>query len=82
MSLVAVGPEDPLANGIADQLIAQDIKVFGPVKNAAKIESDKEWSKSFMDKYNVPTARWKSFNNASDAKNFIQRYLFVVSIFY
>lgn len=74
MSLVAIGPEDPLANGIADELTAQGIKVFGPVKNAAKIESDKEWAKSFMDKYNVATAKWKSFSDAIEAKTFIQRY--------
>lgn len=75
VGLAVVGPEDPLANGIADVLVANRIKVFGPEKNAAKIESDKNWAKAFMDKYGVPTARWQSFTKADAAKNFIERYL-------
>ncbi|XP_028145716.2 trifunctional purine biosynthetic protein adenosine-3 [Diabrotica virgifera virgifera] len=71
IDLVAVGPEDPLANGIADALLAAGIKVFGPQKDAAQIESDKNWAKAFMDKHQIPTARWKSFTNAQQAKNFI-----------
>nr|UXX33476.1 trifunctional purine biosynthetic protein adenosine-3-like protein [Holotrichia oblita] len=69
--LVVVGPEDPLANGIADVLLSNGIYVFGPQKNAARIESDKNWAKSFMDRHKIPTARWKSFTNAQDAKNFV-----------
>ncbi|CAG9812407.1 unnamed protein product [Phaedon cochleariae] len=71
ISLVAVGPEDPLANGIADALLAEGIQVFGPQKNAAQIESNKDWAKTFMNNHNIPTARWKSFNNAAEAKTFI-----------
>uniref|UniRef100_A0A6P7G941 Trifunctional purine biosynthetic protein adenosine-3 n=1 Tax=Diabrotica virgifera virgifera TaxID=50390 RepID=A0A6P7G941_DIAVI len=71
VDLVAVGPEDPLANGMADALLAAGIKVFGPQKDAAQIESDKNWAKAFMDKHQIPTARWKSFTNAQQAKNFI-----------
>ncbi|KAI4457143.1 trifunctional purine biosynthetic protein adenosine-3-related [Holotrichia oblita] len=71
VSLVIVGPEDPLANGIADVLTSNGIYVFGPQKSAARIEWDKEWAKSFMDRHKIPTARWKSFTNASEAKNFI-----------
>lgn len=73
VTLVVVGPEDPLANGIADVLSARGIHVFGPQKNGARIESDKDWAKSFMDKYNVPTARWKSFTEAAEAKYFIKK---------
>lgn len=72
VSLVAIGPEDPLANGIADVITKNNIPVFGPQKNAARIESDKDFAKSFMDKHNVPTARWKSFTDADKAKNFIK----------
>ncbi|XP_063917756.1 trifunctional purine biosynthetic protein adenosine-3 [Zophobas morio] len=71
VSLVIVGPEDPLANGIADVLLADGIPVFGPSKNAARIESDKNWAKAFMDKHNIPTAKWKAFKNATEAKKFI-----------
>lgn len=73
ITLAAVGPEDPLANGIADILIKHGIKVFGPQKEAAKIESNKDWAKSFMDKYGIPTARWKSFGSSKEAKDFINR---------
>lgn len=73
MSLVAVGPEDPLANGIADVLTSQGINVFGPNKSGAQIEANKEWAKAFMDRHDIPTARWKSFNNSKDAKEFINR---------
>lgn len=73
MHLVVIGPEDPLANGIADVLQSHGIRVFGPNRNGAKIESDKSWSKSFMDKYGIPTARWKSFTNAEEANNFINK---------
>ncbi|XP_019761020.1 trifunctional purine biosynthetic protein adenosine-3 isoform X1 [Dendroctonus ponderosae] len=71
VSLVAVGPEDPLANGIADVLTSQGINVFGPDKSGAQIEANKEWAKAFMDRHDIPTARWKSFNNSKDAKYFI-----------
>jgi phosphoribosylamine--glycine ligase/phosphoribosylglycinamide formyltransferase/phosphoribosylformylglycinamidine cyclo-ligase len=72
VSLVVVGPEDPLNNGIADALSAEGIACFGPSRAAAQIECNKDWSKSFMDKYDIPTARWKSFTNAEEAKNFIK----------
>ncbi|CAG9856449.1 unnamed protein product [Phyllotreta striolata] len=71
VSLVVVGPEDPLANGIADALTVEGINVFGPRKNAARIESDKNWAKAFMDRHGIPTAQWQSFTLAEEAKNFI-----------
>ncbi|RZC33297.1 trifunctional purine biosynthetic protein adenosine-3 [Asbolus verrucosus] len=71
VSLVIVGPEDPLANGIADALLAEGIQVFGPSRNGARIESDKDWAKAFMDKHGIPTAQWKSFKNPTEAKHFI-----------
>ncbi|XP_066151739.1 trifunctional purine biosynthetic protein adenosine-3 [Euwallacea fornicatus] len=71
ISIVIVGPEDPLANGIADAITAEGINVFGPQKNAAQIESNKDWSKAFMDRHGIPTARWSSFNNTTNAKDFI-----------
>lgn len=73
ISLVAVGPEDPLANGIADALLSEGINTFGPQKNAAQIESNKEWAKAFMEKHGIPTAKWKSFTDAKNAKDFINK---------
>lgn len=68
-----VGPEDPLANGIADALTHDGVPVFGPPKDGARIEYDKDWAKAFMDKHGIPTARWKSFKNGNEAKKFINR---------
>jgi phosphoribosylamine-glycine ligase len=69
-----VGAEAPLAAGIADVLCANGVKCFGPGKDAARIESDKVWAKSFMDRHGIPTARWEAFTSADKAKAFIVRY--------
>lgn len=73
ISLVVVGPENVLATGIADALKAAKIHCFGPSKDATQIESDKSWAKLFMDRYNIPTARWGYFTEAENAKKFITR---------
>ena len=61
IDLVVVGPEKPLADGIADALFANHIAVFGPVKQASKLESSKEFAKEVMKKHNIPTASYRSF---------------------
>lgn len=66
-----VGPEDPLASGISDVLADYKIKCFGPSAQAARIESDKEWAKQFMDEVNIPTAKWRSFNDVKQATEFV-----------
>ena len=73
ISLGVVGPEDPLANGIADELCKNDIPTFGPKKAAAQIEASKVFSKTLMDKYNIPTAKWQSFDDPQSAKDYINR---------
>lgn len=79
---MVVGPEDPLANGIADALNSEGINTFGPEKNAAQIESDKEWAKAFMERHGIPTAKWKSFTEAKSAKEFINKYVMCILYLY
>lgn len=71
IELIIVGPEDPLASGIADVLATYNLNCFGPSAKAALIESDKEWSKQFMDEFNIPTAKWRSFNDVKQATDFV-----------
>ncbi len=71
IDLVVIGPEASLALGIVDKLQEEGIKVFGPKKDAAQIESSKEFAKDLMQKYNIPTARYKVFNDYKEAKAYI-----------
>lgn len=74
IELVIIGPEQPLVDGLADNLRKNNILVFGPGKNAARIEGDKEFSKMLMEEYNVPTAAFKSFakENYEEALNYLK----------
>jgi phosphoribosylamine--glycine ligase len=65
--LVIVGPEGPLAAGVVDALSARGIPVFGPSGAAARLEGDKVWSKAFMVRHGIPTARYRSFDALNPA---------------
>ncbi|NWR41759.1 PUR2 protein, partial [Regulus satrapa] len=69
--LVVVGPEVPLAAGIVDDLTAAGIRCFGPTAKAAQLESSKSFTKAFLDRHEIPTARWKSFTDPKAACAFI-----------
>ena len=69
--LIVIGPEAPLALGLADRLRARGFDVFGPSAEAARLESSKGFSKDAMDKYGVPTARYGRFRDALEAKAFL-----------
>ena len=73
IDLVVVGPEAPLAAGVADVLIRAEIPVFGPVAAAARLETSKTFAKDVMDRAGVPTARWSSFTDASTASEALAR---------
>jgi len=72
VGLVVNGPEDPLAAGLADHLIAAGLKVFGPTKDAAQIEADKWFAKELMRQQAVPTAEARSFTDPASAEEFIR----------
>ena len=70
IGLTVVGPEVPLAKGIADDFQKRKLKIFGPSKAAAQLESSKVFSKEFMRKYHIPTAPFRVFNMAAEAIGF------------
>lgn len=80
VDLVIIGPEDPLNAGIVDALKAQDIKVFGPEKAAAKLEKSKAFAKAFMQKYGIPTADYEQCHSLTDAQKALQHFTYPVVI--
>ena len=71
IELTVVGPEASLATGIVDLFEENGLKIFGPTKEAAKIESSKEFAKDLMKKYNIPTASYETFTNYDKALEYI-----------
>lgn len=67
IELTVVGPEVPLVHGIVDKFLENGLKVFGPCKKAAMLEGSKRYSKEFMDKYDIPTAKFRSFTSTKQA---------------
>ncbi|MEM3007090.1 MAG: phosphoribosylamine--glycine ligase [Candidatus Nitrosotenuis sp.] len=67
-----VGPETPLALGIVDMFQKRNLKIFGPTKQAAQLESSKVWAKLFMQKHGIPTAPFDVFSNVDDAKEYVK----------
>ena len=71
VDLILIGPEIPLAEGLADFLRKKDFKVFGPGKDGAKLEYSKSWAKEFMRDANIPTAKFWKVNSLEEAKSII-----------
>lgn len=67
-----VGPELPLSKGIVDQFRSAGLKIFGPTQAAALIESSKDFSKTLMQKYQIPTAAFQTFTDSNRAKVYIK----------
>ena len=68
-----VGPEAPLAMGIVDIFNEMGLKIFGPTKKAAQLESSKIWAKQFLKRNNIPTAAFEVFNDAVKAKEYVSQ---------
>ena len=67
IDLTVIGPEVPLCNGLADDLEAAGLMAFGPTKHAATLEGSKAFSKDFMVRHNIPTAKYKEVNSYDEA---------------
>ena len=75
IDFTVVGPEDPLCDGIVDLFEANNLKIFGPTKAAAKLEKSKAYAKEFMIKYGIPTAEYIKVNNFEDCIKFSEKLL-------
>ena len=71
IALTVVGPEQPLAAGIVDEFRAHGMRVFGPTKAAAQLESSKAFSKAFMKRHGIPTADYETFTSAVAAHAYV-----------
>ncbi len=72
IDLTVVGPEASLAAGVVDAFNSRGLRIFGPTKAAARIESSKEFAKEIMDKYHVPTASYKVFDEFNPAWDYVK----------
>jgi phosphoribosylamine---glycine ligase len=73
VQLTVVGPEAPLAAGIVDQFREAGLRIFGPTRTAAQLESSKEFAKRFMVRHGIPTARHAAFSSASEAQAYVEK---------
>jgi phosphoribosylamine--glycine ligase len=71
IELTVVGPETPLAAGVVDEFRAHGLRIFGPTKAAAQLESSKAFSKAFMKRHNIPTAEYETFTDAQAAHDYV-----------
>ncbi|MDG0026071.1 phosphoribosylamine--glycine ligase [Trinickia sp. Y13] len=73
VALTVVGPEAPLAAGIVNLFRQRGLKVFGPTKEAAQLESSKDFAKAFMKRHGIPTAEYETFSDAAAAHAYVDR---------
>jgi len=71
VDLTIVGPEAALMNGIADEFQKAGLRIFAPTKAAARIEGSKQFAKELMEKYHIPTAKYRTFEDYDDAKAYL-----------
>ncbi len=73
IAYTVVGPEAPLAAGVVDAFRAAGLRIFGPTRAAAQLESSKDFAKAFMVRHNIPTGAYQTFANAQDAHAYIDQ---------
>ncbi|MCZ8175473.1 MAG: phosphoribosylamine--glycine ligase [Burkholderiaceae bacterium] len=74
VALTVVGPEAPLAAGVVDAFRARGLRIFGPTRAAAQLESSKSFAKDFMQRHGIPTALYASFTDAAAAHAHVARH--------
>ena len=72
IDLVVIGPEDPLAQGLANRMREEGLTVFGPCKEGAQLEASKDWAKTLMIENNIPTANYWATNSQEEALNILK----------
>jgi phosphoribosylamine--glycine ligase len=73
IGLTVVGPEAPLAAGVVDVFHARNLRIFGPTKAAAQLESSKDFAKAFMRRHGIPTAEYQTFTRVANARAYLDR---------
>ncbi len=73
IALTVVGPEAPLADGIVDAFQGAGLKIFGPARKAAQLESSKDFAKKFMARHGIPSAAFATFTSAAEAHAYVDR---------
>jgi phosphoribosylamine---glycine ligase len=73
VGFTVVGPEAPLADGVVDAFRAEGLRIFGPTQAAARLESSKEFAKTFMQRHGIPTAAHAAFSEAAPAHAYVDR---------
>ena len=71
IAFAVVGPEAALASGVVDVFRARGLRIFGPTRAAAQIESSKNFAKALMRRHGIPTADYKTFDDASEARAYV-----------
>jgi len=72
VALTVVGPEAPLAAGVVDVFRARGLRIFGPTRAAAQLESSKDFAKAFMKRHGIPTAEYRTFTDAAAARAYVE----------
>ena len=73
INLTVVGPEGPLSQGVVDVFRSHGLRIFGPTKAAAQLESSKAFSKNFMKRHGIPTAAYETFTDIALAHKFVDK---------
>jgi len=74
VNLTVVGPEQPLAAGVVDEFRSRGLRIFGPTKAAAQLESSKAFAKDFMQRHGIPTALYATFEDAAEAHAHVDKH--------